>query len=849
MGKYGKEFRKNQKIEWKEKYFNYKELKQMIKQFIKEENSKETQPQESINDQNLSSSGVAKDKKEKKAANVAQFISKLDSEIKRVFIFFTNQEKKLYQDINLHLHQKEEYPYLELHEYLTEFKELEALSWQSYELSQFIYYNLNALLKILKKFDKKFFKANSKRKIKHNYIQMKLEEQNSDILYMLKFKMIDEVCALIEALQLSLKQNYIKNKSSMKNDKVKADALLSNEENKHELTASEANSEITQSNDLITRNVKRVDRINYNVKTLFKPWDDFLKISTELQSKLYAITKELTVSNERKDIELDQRESNLDDTFGNTLADNTNIFPNSSQMASLSVLYKKNSSIMSNVYFSNNNLTNITITLIHTFVYMFSFSVTIPTNPHYLFLLNKDDYYSAIVNVCLPVGVLLSFSYSTVWSSKKTKSSMIFSTLLLLAGNVIYSLSQKFQNVNFMFIGRFLLGLGSNRVSNKMYIVNYTPKQYLNRYLSYFHILSVLGTAFGFLINMMFQQSKSNVGALFNPNTYGTWLCSCLLLLLLFVECIALTEAHSEEFSITNTTFDGNNNMITRGTLGISDDPRDKNGNVNMTLDESIRRDTVMVEDINEKLGQVNQENQFTDTNLVRRTISEITEKEQKHLKFLFRPFLVFITIIFTSKVITECMLVLSPIYILKFIPDFRLTILSGLLGLASFSVLLIECLLFNRKKCIPDRPFQLIVLAFCFCVTLPAMNIWYNDNIKIYCVFMVVIIISSNFLEKISSGFFAKIIPSDYKACGIQGNMILNVISNLGRIIGAGIPIMKQFVEFKYFDIGVFSFLSFLILLSFILAVIFYGDLRIKAISRIMEKEKKKKLEIPIEI
>ena len=79
---------------------------------------------------------------------------------------------------------------------------------------------------------------------------------------------------------------------------------------------------------------------------------------------------------------------------------------------------------------------------------------------------------------------------------------------------------------------------------------------------------------------------------------------------------------------------------------------------------------------------------------------------------------------------------------------------------------------------------------------------------------------------------------------------MILNIVSNLGRIIGAGIPIMKQFInDFKIFDIGVFSFLSFLILLSFILAVIFYGDLRIKAISRIMEKEKKKRLQIPIEI
>ena len=467
---------------------------------------------------------------------------------------------------------------------------------------------------------------------------------------------------------------------------------------------------------------------------------------------------------------------------------------------------------MSNVYFSKNNLTNITITLIHTFVYMFAFAVTIPTNSDYLSKLQKDIYYSAMVNLCLPAGVLLSFSYSTIWSSKKTKSSIIFSTILLLIGNVIYSLAQKFQNVNFMFIGRFLLGLGCNRVSNKMYIVNYTPKQYLNRYLSYFHILTVLGTTVGFLVNILFQVRPSD-SVSFKQNNLGTWICSTVLVLILFIELVGLTEAHSEEFSITNATFDGSNNIITRGSLGIGDDPRDKNGNINMTLDESIRRDTFMVEDINEKLGQVNQENQFTDTNLVRRTINEITEKEQKHLKFLFGPFLVFITIIFTSKVITECMLVLSPIYILSSNSQFSLKLLSGLLALAPFSVLLIELILFNRKKCIRDRPFQLIVLTFCFCVTLPAMNIWYN-SIKIYCVFMVVIIISSNFLEKISSGFFAKIIPSDYKACGIQGNMILNIVSNLGRIIGAGIPLMNRFFtdNFKLFDICVFSFLSFLI-------------------------------------
>lgn len=66
MGKYGKEFRKNQKNEWKEKYFNYKELKQMIKQFLSEGNEKDPQFQQSINDHNLSSSEVAREKKKKK---------------------------------------------------------------------------------------------------------------------------------------------------------------------------------------------------------------------------------------------------------------------------------------------------------------------------------------------------------------------------------------------------------------------------------------------------------------------------------------------------------------------------------------------------------------------------------------------------------------------------------------------------------------------------------------------------------------------------------------------------------------------------------------------------------------
>ena len=93
MGKYGKEFRKNQKNEWKEKYFNYKELKQMINNFSARETKKTLSSSSQLTLTIYPHQKLQEKKKEKKAANVATFISKLDSEIKRVFIFLPTKKK------------------------------------------------------------------------------------------------------------------------------------------------------------------------------------------------------------------------------------------------------------------------------------------------------------------------------------------------------------------------------------------------------------------------------------------------------------------------------------------------------------------------------------------------------------------------------------------------------------------------------------------------------------------------------------------------------------------------------------------------------------------------------------
>ena len=48
MVKYGKEFRKNQKSDWKDKYFNYKAQKQLIKKYIKNKEDPSSEGEEHV---------------------------------------------------------------------------------------------------------------------------------------------------------------------------------------------------------------------------------------------------------------------------------------------------------------------------------------------------------------------------------------------------------------------------------------------------------------------------------------------------------------------------------------------------------------------------------------------------------------------------------------------------------------------------------------------------------------------------------------------------------------------------------------------------------------------------------
>ena len=116
MVKYGKKFRKKQFSEWREKYFNYKGYKKRIKSLVNEKNEDEFIIKKNYD-------------KENEIANwTFQFEEDLDKDIKKIYIFFSNKERILYQKINKLLHMKEEYGDFELEDYLSQYKDLNELS-------------------------------------------------------------------------------------------------------------------------------------------------------------------------------------------------------------------------------------------------------------------------------------------------------------------------------------------------------------------------------------------------------------------------------------------------------------------------------------------------------------------------------------------------------------------------------------------------------------------------------------------------------------------------------------------------------------------------------------------------
>ena len=782
MVKYGKEFRNNQNLEWSEKYFDYKGKKKMIKEYV--------QKRKIVNIDKIT------EELEKWSEEFEQIISK---DVKKVYIFYSNKERALYKNINESLHVKDYYEKLDLFAFVNEFKKLRETSELSLKLSCFIYYNLKAVLKILKKFDKKVITPKYKDyKIRFNYIQTKIEEQNSDILYLIKFKMIDEVNVILENLINDLMKEFKSNKDILEEDNQEQN----DDENKliEEVPdIKDATKMIKDSYDSIKDNIQKIDKISANVQTIFIEWKDFLKLSTDINSKFIQIN----------------RESNVKDTM---ISDRTQ-------------------SIAQVMGVSKESKNNIYIVLAHGFLYMFSFSVIIPTSYPYFLIFddekNKLNYW-AILMIMAPLGTLFNYLYETFLFKKSTKKPLIISCIGLIIGNLLYAISLQVNVIELACVGRFICGLFNLRTHNKMYIINFLTKKDISFYLTMFHTASILGLGVGLLINVGLIFIKID-NKFFNALTIGSIISIVFSLVLLIVSIVLFTEAHSSEFSITSMQMFGE---------GIMNDDDNMNENV-----FAVRKQTMALKDIDSQLGNFNKENRFDDTNLVSKSVSELAMREEGQLHYLLKDFIVYFLIIFTTKFVNESIIINSFILYVEDLNDESdgnyLWINSLILGGTSLLILLVELSLSRKYKFITERALIIILLIILLIINILIIAL-IKINLAIYILAGLDNIVTS-VTEKYVAHLFLYIMPENYIVCKINGNVFINIFSMISRIICCILILFSEFKNsYKYVVCIPMASLCFI---STLLYVIFFKEIRIKAINRILKSNPTDDIKIATEL
>ena len=830
MGKFENELQSNQSEEWKDKYISYNSLKQNINQYLADMSSK------NINDL----TEIEKTEIIKNYTN--EFTKILDKEIRKVYVLYSKEEKHLYKNINKYLHIKDDFDTYILGDYLTQYSELKDLSVTSFKIARFVYYNLKSLIKILKKFDKKIVGNKDKEnQIENNYITSKLEDQNSDILYLINLKMIDEVNIILEDLVKSLKDSLKQNKSKYKDSlidlsnysKSKTENLI----DKKTLNLNEASLIIDCFHKEIKDNLENVDKMSNKIIMLFMPWKEFLRISGDVGSKLIQLSKEL---------------NSFSDSVG----------------SSDSNAFKNHKSIVDTISFSKQNSYNIYITFFHGFIYMFSFSCILPYYPG---LVNDESaYYNGLLMMMAPTGAIIGYTYESSWFKKSTKVPLVYSCVGILLGNFFYYMypfNKKF--FVFIFIGRFLIGLFNLRTHNKMYIMNFLLRKDVSYYLTLFHTFSMLGLSCGFLlnlINMNFDKinDENRIDNIINKYTFGPFLSIILSLILLILSLKFFTEARSSNFNMTSihsfssidssslvrdSTINTNiNDEVVSRIQTINDGENNNNnliteGDINEEFTENVRKKSIMVMDLNDQLGAFNRQSNYNDTNLVSLSVSQLMYKEKEGLQYLFKSFFVYLSIVFTTKFISETLFINLAFFLRDEADDW---VIPTLLGCSCLVCLVIEYLLKHKNKYITEKKLLIILLILNF-INNFVLVFLVNSASFFYFIILGLSLVFSNIIEKYATHFFNYIIPQNYIVCKIQGNIFINIISMASRIV-ASILVMANKISVTYERL-VFSLNIIFSFICPVLFLVFYSDIRIKSISRILSEQGKDEIKIASEI
>ena len=137
------------------------------------------------------------------------------------------------------------------------------------------------------------------------------------------------------------------------------------------------------------------------------------------------------------------------------------------------------------------------LNLVSTFLYMTNYYVVGPSSPSYIQQLGGHEALSGLLIGATPFAAMFSALLYSIWTNTSFREPLIFSGGMLLVGNLLYGLALECDCLAFLFIGRFMIGLGGTRGIGRRYIADTVSLQERTRVSSYFVAFGACGMAFG----------------------------------------------------------------------------------------------------------------------------------------------------------------------------------------------------------------------------------------------------------------------------------------------------------------------------------------------------------------
>lgn len=743
------------------------------------------------------------------------FSTLLDAELKKVYIFFVQTERELYVQINSHLHIRSSYSIFKSSRINSELNELNLIAYVTLNLLNYIEINMTALNKILKKFNKKI---NQSGDFSSQYIKEKLESKNSDLLYIFQFKIIDEVSALIDDLRNELKticktkqSNQITNKTDVEKEEVINSDNEANPDPNVNANTNANDVEIDRNLKMIDSHITKIENSFISIKKIYKTWNSKLK---------YAHAE-----NEN------ENESPLSKDIGK---DEYNLITRS--VGSI----------------SKENFWNVVTTFFHVWYMGMSLTLVIPITFQSIDYMGiRSMVYSGIIIAMPPLCSLISLLYTSKWIEVTYKYPMISSCMLALLGHLLFALSFTLKSVTVMCVGRALVGFSLNFKITKMYIVNHIPKVKVSRYLLFYKILLITGLASGPMINLCYA-SNSPVGstAFFESITrynFSSWLCVFFAIVLTIVVYLFYVEPNDDSFNAY-----GKNNKVFRSN--------------SFMMEETITQsESKSFNALNEKLNAFNEQNQYSDTNLVSKSIDQMVINEKQNIRSIKSAFIILNCLYFVNKFSVMFLMSITPFILVRNVKiDFRfdqIVLLLFFIPLGLNVVLYLINFFYISKKVSPRLYLlvtQAVIMAFIICILfMPGMIRSQENGDDLTTIPKVMFIGSMIFcplLDDTILRLLSKIIPYNYKFAKLKAGTIIEFVSYLGQVFGA-----MSFL-FLYFDFTDeveerYNYISFKSISAvFIAIIVAYGALMIieliflkylkeRPLSRILLSKSKRKI------